>query len=140
FFYIFYFFFQAEDGIRDFHVTGVQTCALPISISTDVMLKFCQRFLLVLILILIFEIIDLIEDDPMLRTVPQIIGVKMTKWLNIFLLIPFYCLEFFKSTVDSKQLMINIVLVVATALFTVFATPERNKYYTLFWVESIPVF
>src|SRR5690606_39947930 len=25
-----FFFFQAEDGIRDFHVTGVQTCALPI--------------------------------------------------------------------------------------------------------------
>src|SRR5690606_2004674 len=25
-------FFQAEDGIRDFHVTGVQTCALPISV------------------------------------------------------------------------------------------------------------
>src|SRR5215475_11819870 len=28
--YVFVFFFQAEDGIRDFHVTGVQTCALPI--------------------------------------------------------------------------------------------------------------
>src|SRR5204862_1101993 len=27
----FYFFFQAEDGIRDLYVTGVQTCALPIS-------------------------------------------------------------------------------------------------------------
>src|SRR5690606_10460590 len=27
---IIFFFFQAEDGIRDFHVTGVQTCALPI--------------------------------------------------------------------------------------------------------------
>src|SRR5207302_4375805 len=26
-------FFQAEDGIRDFHVTGVQTCALPISVT-----------------------------------------------------------------------------------------------------------
>src|SRR5690606_18080084 len=26
-------FFQAGDGIRDFHVTGVQTCALPISIT-----------------------------------------------------------------------------------------------------------
>src|SRR5690606_40081697 len=25
-----FFFFQAEDGIRDFHVTGVQTCAPPI--------------------------------------------------------------------------------------------------------------
>src|SRR5439155_5201416 len=29
-FVLFFFFFQAEDGIRDGHVTGVQTCALPI--------------------------------------------------------------------------------------------------------------
>src|SRR2546425_8865845 len=31
-FLLFFFFFQAEDGIRDKLVTGVQTCALPISI------------------------------------------------------------------------------------------------------------
>src|SRR2546430_5593992 len=31
FMYFFFFFFQAEDGIRDLTVTGVQTCALPIS-------------------------------------------------------------------------------------------------------------
>src|SRR5262249_60666683 len=29
--YAYFFFFQAEDGIRDWSVTGVQTCALPIS-------------------------------------------------------------------------------------------------------------
>src|SRR5205809_3357572 len=29
-FFLFFFFFQAEDGIRDVAVTGVQTCALPI--------------------------------------------------------------------------------------------------------------
>src|SRR5256885_1930654 len=29
-FVLFFFFFQAEDGIRDYKVTGVQTCALPI--------------------------------------------------------------------------------------------------------------
>ena len=28
---LYFFFFQAEDGIRDDLVTGVQTCALPIS-------------------------------------------------------------------------------------------------------------
>src|ERR1022692_4753065 len=28
---VFFFLFQAEDGIRDYKVTGVQTCALPIS-------------------------------------------------------------------------------------------------------------
>src|SRR6266496_5175205 len=32
---LFFFFFQAEDGIRDLYVTGVQTCALPISAHGD---------------------------------------------------------------------------------------------------------
>src|SRR5207245_3289264 len=33
-YYASFFFFQAEDGIRDATVTGVQTCALPISPSS----------------------------------------------------------------------------------------------------------
>src|SRR5207244_8039212 len=33
--YLLFFFFQAEDGIRDDLVTGVQTCALPISEASD---------------------------------------------------------------------------------------------------------
>src|SRR5207249_7348873 len=32
YYFYFFFFFQAEDGIRDRNVTGVQTCALPISL------------------------------------------------------------------------------------------------------------
>src|SRR5699024_12140743 len=47
---ILYFFFQAEDGIRDRNVTGVQTCALPICHLFSVSLvsipyggKFCFR-------------------------------------------------------------------------------------------------
>src|SRR6266513_4398675 len=32
---LFFFFFQAEDGIRDRNVTGVQTCALPIFAGTE---------------------------------------------------------------------------------------------------------
>src|SRR5258706_9936322 len=31
---VFFFFFQAEDGIRDWSVTGVQTCALPICLES----------------------------------------------------------------------------------------------------------
>src|SRR6266487_5243443 len=34
-FCVFFFFFQAEDGIRDGRVTGVQTCALPISLTPN---------------------------------------------------------------------------------------------------------
>src|SRR5260370_6338799 len=33
--YFIFFFFQAEDGIRDSSVTGVQTCALPISVVEE---------------------------------------------------------------------------------------------------------
>src|SRR5690625_1154318 len=36
-------FFQAEDGIRDGHVTGVQTCALPISTSWHHLLSAPRR-------------------------------------------------------------------------------------------------
>src|SRR5260221_10509086 len=39
----FFFFFQAEDGIRDHCVTGVQTCALPISRSVAERLDFGAR-------------------------------------------------------------------------------------------------
>src|SRR5256885_10942343 len=35
-----FFFFQAEDGIRDYKVTGVQTCALPISVGTKTTAPF----------------------------------------------------------------------------------------------------
>src|SRR3989475_6041337 len=38
------FFFQAEDGIRDLTVTGVQTCALPISRSATVRIAAGQGF------------------------------------------------------------------------------------------------
>src|SRR2546430_8883894 len=36
----FFFFFQAEDGIRDLTVTGVQTCALPILLIAEAVVKF----------------------------------------------------------------------------------------------------
>src|SRR5699024_11862842 len=65
----FCFFFQAEDGIRDRNVTGVQTCALPISIhdssectvthyrlSHGVSLWHLKRKLLYLILLVTFLI------------------------------------------------------------------------------------
>lgn len=109
-------------------------------VFSDVILKCCQRFLLVISLILIFEIIDLKTDDPALKTVPQRIGVAKTKILGILILIPLYFLEFLKSTIDINQLFVNAILVITTALFMLFANQNRSKYYTSFWVESIPIF
>src|SRR6266699_4380231 len=38
------FFFQAEDGIRDADVTGVQTCALPISVGSVPTNKYAEGY------------------------------------------------------------------------------------------------
>jgi hypothetical protein len=110
-----------------------------ISITMDFYLKCVQRFILIFVLVLIFEIIDLAKDDPHLKTVPQKIGVKRTKILGLFLLIPFYFLEFFKSVLDKNQLIINLILVLMIGLFLLFANEKQSKYYTSFWVESIPI-
>ncbi|MDI1306564.1 MAG: hypothetical protein PSX42_17195 [bacterium] len=120
------------------------TLALPIlnadvSITLDFYLKCIQRFILIFVLVLIFEIIDLANDDPHLQTVPQQIGVKRTKMLGLLLLIPFYFLELLKSNFDENQLIVNLIVVIMIALFLVFANEKRSKYYTSFWVESVPI-
>lgn len=108
-------------------------------INSDVIVKCFQRFLLVIILILIFEIIDLKEDFPSLKTVPQTIGIQNTKILGIILLIIFFCMEFLLSDYKISQLLINGILAVIVLIFTILANENRSKYYTTFWVESIPI-
>ena len=105
----------------------------------DFFIKCIQRFVLVFDLILVFEIIDLANDDSHLKTVPQQIGVKRTKLLGLGLLLPFYFLEFLKNNFIEKQLVVNLVLVIVLSLFLVFSNEKRSKYYTSFWVESIPI-
>jgi hypothetical protein len=115
-----------------------------INITLEIYLKSIQRFILVFVLILIFEIIDLKNDDPYLQTVPQQIGVKRTKLLGYFLLIVFCVLEIFNSNIvdqwQNQKLIIGILISISTAFFVFFANENRSKYYTSFWVESLPVF
>ncbi|MCL6461325.1 hypothetical protein SAMN05444372_10648 [Flavobacterium micromati] len=121
------------------------TLVLPIlnaevAITFNFYLKCIQRFFLLFVLILIFEINDLANDDPHLQTVPQQIGVKQTKVLGLWLIILFFFLEFLKNNFDQKQIVVNFILVVLVSLFLLFANEKRSKFYTSFWVESIPIF
>jgi Ca2+/Na+ antiporter len=118
---------------------GLPILNAEIPITADFYLKCLQRFILIFVLVLVFEIIDLANDDPHLKTVPQQIGVRRTKLLGLLLLLPFYFLEFLKSNFDKKQLVVNLLLVIMISLFLIFANDKRSKYYTSFWVESIPI-
>jgi hypothetical protein len=92
------------------------------------------------VMILVFEILDLAKDDPHLQTVPQKIGVKRTKILGLILLVPFSLLEFLISTSNYKDLCISFIMVIMLSLFIIFANTKRSKYYTIVWVESVPIF
>lgn len=110
-----------------------------ISITSDFYLKCIQRFILIFVLILIFEIIDLAKDDPHLQTVPQQIGVKQTKKLGFLLLTLFFGLNFFSFIIDVNFEYSSFIIATFTALFLAFANEERSKYYTSFWAESLPI-
>jgi hypothetical protein len=102
-----------------------------------------QRFILVFILVLIFEIIDLSKDDPQLKTVPQQIGVKRTKSLGYVLMLVFFGLEFLNSNYNDNfqllPLIFEIGIAITIVLFLAFGNEKRSKYYTSFWVEAIPI-
>src|SRR5215211_8801903 len=69
-----FFFFQAEDGIRDHCVTGVQTCALPISgvnIGFAVADFFTQVILVIVGIVLVFAP-DLLVRQVDFGTVPTV--------------------------------------------------------------------
>ncbi len=110
-----------------------------ISLTSDFYLKCIQRFILIFVLILIFEIIDLAKDDPHLKTVPQQIGVKRTKQLGFLLLALFFGLNFFSFIIDVNFEFSSFIIATITALFLAFANERRSKYYTSFWAESIPI-
>jgi hypothetical protein len=82
-----------------------------------------------------FEILDSETDDKTLKTLPQRFGIFKTKLFGIVLLFPFVLLEFFKEKFEISTVLIAII----TALFIGFTTLKRDKYYTSFWVESVPI-
>ena len=109
-------------------------------LSADVWILLLQQFIFVIVLMLPFEIRDLRYDSLKLSTIPQRIGMKRTKLIGVFLLILFFLLEFFKDEIDSRFTWIRLVITIITGVFLVFANEKRSKYYSSFWVESIPLF
>jgi len=104
-------------------------------ISTEFCLSLIQRFLIIISLLIPFEIMDSKTDDKSLNTLPQLFGINGAKILGILLVIPFIVLEFLKPNPSYLALPVGII----TVMFINFTTLERSKYYTSFWVESVPI-
>lgn len=108
-------------------------------INADVVITFVQRFILVIVLMLPFEIRDLNYDSLKLGTIPQKIGIKNTKIIGVLLLMVFFFLEYFRDELSANAILSTLIMVLITLLFVVFASKHQSKYYSAFWVEGLPI-
>ena len=128
--------------VKLFFVSGVVTfitICIPYANTKFLMLDFeinlIQRLLLLSSLLIPFEIIDSPFDPISLQTIPQKFGINKSKLFGMLLVIPFIILEFLKSNSSLVTVLIGLV----TVILIHFTSIQRNKYYTSFWVESVPI-
>lgn len=106
--------------------------------STKIILYSIQRFLLVIVLTLPFDIRDLQFDKRKLQTIPQVLGVERTKKLGFVLLALTMLIEFFVTPNQSVKVIYILVFLILTFLLQR-AKRKQSAYYASFWVESLPI-
>tara|TARA_R110002111_G_scaffold69471_5_gene112466 strand:+ start:3076 stop:3912 length:837 start_codon:yes stop_codon:yes gene_type:complete len=110
-----------------------------VSIDADVIILGLQRFCYVLVLMLPFEIRDLNYDSLKLATIPQKIGIKKTKIIGVLLLLLFVLLDYFKDVLKQETLLSTVIIALITFVLLMFSNKNQSKYYSAFWVESLPI-
>lgn len=125
-------------------VWSFTTVALPlidnqVEFGSDAVITCIQRFVLVLVLMLPFEIRDLNYDSLKLATMPQKIGIKNTKIIGVILLMLFFLLDYFKDELKESIIISTLIMAFVTLLFVVFSNKKQSRYYSAFWVEGLPL-
>ncbi len=107
-------------------------------ISYNIVLLMLQRFFIVVVLILPFDIRDVKYDAISLQTIPKRIGIEKTKKLGLILMVFSLVLEYLSSTSNEVKtpFMIFFFLVI---IFLMRAKIDQSKYYSSFWVELLPI-
>ena len=120
------------------------TVVLPVipvenSIFGALSIEYFQRFLLVLVWILPFEIRDLKYDLEELGTLPQRIGITKTRIFGIILLLAALALEFFKQSAHTASVLAMVLISLISGLMVWRAKEQQSLYFSAFWVEGIPI-
>lgn len=125
-------------------VWSVTTVLLPIvnqdhAFEFDLLLTFSQRFLLVLVLMLPFEIRDMNYDSLKLGTIPQQIGVQNTKLIGTVLILIIIGMEVFKDYYLVSHMLVLFLIMTVMLCLLWGSTIQQKAYYSSFWVESVPI-
>lgn len=139
---------RSLSGFKVFPVALVwagATVILPVleimgNLNWDDWVEAVQRFIIVLVLLLPFEIRDLQYDSLALRTIPQRFGIKVTKAIGITWIVILFLITFLKDDVEFLDLIIKIIISLTLVLVISLTGKDRSKYYASFWVEALPIF
>ena len=110
-----------------------------ITLTSNIVLTFLQRFLFVIVLTLPFEIRDLQYDLVGLQTFPQRLGIKRTKILGLTFLALSVSLERFMDPYSELHLLSFMIACLLAGLVLLVSSKKQTRYFASFWVESIPI-
>ncbi|MCW5520159.1 hypothetical protein J1N09_09935 [Aureitalea sp. L0-47] len=108
-------------------------------VTDDVWLTFVQRFLIVIVLTIPFEIRDLRFDETALGTLPQKLGVNTSKWLGVVVMYAGFSLDLFKDEFSCAHSSAFAITCFLCALALWGARERQGRYYSSFVVEGIPL-
>jgi hypothetical protein len=125
--------------IKPFFVAIVVTFVtvyIPLMNHEEVIVISLQRFLLLSSVMIPFEISDSTTDSVALKTLPHWFGIQRTKQIGYALVVLFCVVSF--HALDCLYPFFIYALSSVVAIY--FSSVNRSWYYTLLWVESLPVF
>jgi len=108
--------------------------------SKDILIEIVQIFLFIVGITIPFDIRDLQYDNPKMRTLPQVIGLKKAKLTGLFALFIFFILEFTIGNTPESDILIKLIITGISMGFLLLSNDNQPKFYSSFWIESIPVF
>lgn len=111
----------------------------PYNFWWDMGIEAFQRFLLVLILLVPFEIRDLAYDSVQLKTLPQRYGVTNTKLFGAFMVLLLFFSTFLKDEIALLDLCVKGILFLVLGSLMFITKRKQPNYFASFWVEAIPI-
>lgn len=100
---------------------------------------FMQRFLFVLAITIPFDIRDAQFDLPDLATIPQVFGINKAKMIAVTAMLLFLGIDYIVFDVSLSMFLVDMVIVLLSVILIGFSSARRNRFYTAFWVEALPI-
>jgi hypothetical protein len=101
--------------------------------------EIIERFFLVVLLMVPFEIRDYQYDKSYLKTIVMVMGIRQTKLFAISLIVLFFSIRILVG-LEIQDIVFYSLLYLSLGIFISISSFHQKPYFASFWVESLPIF